>query len=338
MKAVLLTPERTLELADRAVPDEDPDAVLLQVELCGICGTDLHAAELGDLFAPPVVLGHEFTARVVAVGARVASCRVGDRVVVNPIALVCGACGPCLAGLPNQCIQALSSDCVGVGRDGGMAEYVSLDPAYLRPLPEDLPAAVGAWTEPLAVAVRGVHRGNLRAKDRITILGAGPIGQLTLQTALAYGARNIMVVESSSHRRNIALTCGASGASAPGDVDDVRGEYDVVFDCAGAPTTLDAAIRVVSSHGRVVVIGTNAGHTPLRERMSAHLKEVNITFSICYASVEFDAAIELLRDGRVDVGPLTTRIAAIDDYAAAFAEMRNPEASVKVLVAPVGMS
>jgi 2-desacetyl-2-hydroxyethyl bacteriochlorophyllide A dehydrogenase len=335
MQAVIFTQDRTFELTERPVPDVSPGEVLLEVELCGICGTDLHAAELEGLFAPPVVVGHEFTASVAAVGPRVDRVQVGQRVVVNPIARVCGTCGPCRAGLANQCVDALSKDCCGVGRDGGMAEYVALDAVYATPLPDGLPAAVGAWTEPLAVAVRGVRRGQVRVGDTVAILGAGPIGQLTLQAARAAGGRSILVVESSSMRRQTALACGASDIAHPDDLDGVDRLYDVVFDCTGAPAAVDAALRLVSYDGRVVVIGTYAGENPLHERMAAHMKEANITFSLCYGpSPEFEAAIDLLARGVVDVAPLTTRVAPIDEHAEAFAEMRNAETSIKVLIAP----
>jgi 2-desacetyl-2-hydroxyethyl bacteriochlorophyllide A dehydrogenase len=335
MKAVIFTEERTFELGERPTPDVSAGEVLLKVELCGICGTDLHAAELDGLFAPPVVVGHEFTASIAAVGSGVDRLRVGQRVVVNPIALVCGACGPCRAGLPNQCIEALTKDCCGVGRDGGMAEYVALDASYATPLPDGLSAAIGAWTEPLAVAVRGVRRGQVGIGDSVAILGAGPIGQLTLQAARAAGGRSILVVESSRLRRETALACGAGDVAHADDLDAVDRLYDVVFDCTGAPAAVDAALRLVSYDGRVVVIGTYAGENPLHERMTAHMKEASLTFSLCYGpSPEFESAIDLLARGVVDVAPLTTRVASIEEHAEAFAEMRNAESSIKVLIAP----
>jgi 2-desacetyl-2-hydroxyethyl bacteriochlorophyllide A dehydrogenase len=335
VKAVMFTEQRDFELAQRPVPVAGDGMVLLEVEMCGICGTDLHAAQLDGLFAPPVVVGHEFTASIAGLGKGVTGWAQGERVVVNPIALVCGTCPPCLAALPNQCVKALSSNCCGVGKDGGMAEYVAVEVAHLHRLPEAVSPQVGAWTEPLAVAVRGVRRSGLKVGESVAVVGAGPIGQLTLQVARAAGAGEALVVETSNFRRQTALRCGASEAVAPDGVADVDRRYDVVFDCTGAPAAVDTAVELAGHAGRIVVIGTYTGAPTLSEPMVAHMKEVTISFSVCYQDqAEFVAALGLLERGAVDVAPLTTRVAPLEDHAAAFAEMREPDQAIKVLLTP----
>jgi 2-desacetyl-2-hydroxyethyl bacteriochlorophyllide A dehydrogenase len=335
MQAVMFTETRDFELTDRPVPEPADGEVLLRVELCGICGTDLHAPLLEDLFTKPVVLGHEFTASVAAAGGGVSGIAIGERVVVNPIGLVCGNCPACLIGRTNMCERALTVDCCGVGKDGGMAEYIAVDSAYIHPIATDLPAEVGAWTEPLAVAVRGVRRAGIQIGERIAVLGAGPIGQLTLQVALAAGASEAAVVESSAYRREIATRCGASLALAPGELADLKAGYDVVFDCTGAAPALDSAISIVAPAGRIVVIGTYAESPTISAPLEAHFKELSITFSVCYLDRgEFEGALDLLERGAVDVRPLTTAIEPIESFAEAMDAMRVPDEAIKILLRP----
>jgi 2-desacetyl-2-hydroxyethyl bacteriochlorophyllide A dehydrogenase len=215
-----------------------------------------------------------------------------------------------------------------------MAEHVVLESVYLHRIPDSLTAEAGAWTEPVAVAVRGVRRGNVEIGDRVAILGAGPIGQVTLQVARAAGAGEAVVVETSEFRGGVARACGASEVLTPGDVPDLDRRFDVVFDCTGAPAALDTAADLVEHGGRVVVIGTYTDAPTLSTPMIPHFKEATITFSICYQEHDFARALDLLARGFVDVAPLTTRIDPLDVFAAAFSDMGNPEHTLKVLLSP----
>jgi 2-desacetyl-2-hydroxyethyl bacteriochlorophyllide A dehydrogenase len=216
-----------------------------------------------------------------------------------------------------------------------MAEYVAIEAAHVHRLADSLAPEIGAWTEPLAVAVRGVRRSGLTLGESVVVIGAGPIGQLTLQVARAAGAGEVLVVETSAFRREIARACGATGAIAPADLAAVDRRYDVVFDCSGAAPAFDTALELADHGGRVVVIGTYTDSPRLTSPMAAHAKEVTLTFSICYRDrEEFSAAVGLLERGVIDVRPLTTRVSPIEEYAAAFADMRNPDETIKVLLAP----
>jgi threonine dehydrogenase-like Zn-dependent dehydrogenase len=153
VKAVVLTPERKLELEDRPVREPGPREVLIASEYCGICGTDLHAADL-DIFAPPVTIGHEFSGVIAALGPGVTGWHVGDRVAVNPNGNTCNVCEACRASRPNLCTTAVFDNGLGVRRDGGMAEFATIPAVHLHQLPDSVDSKRGAWTEPLAVAIR----------------------------------------------------------------------------------------------------------------------------------------------------------------------------------------
>ena len=333
MRAVILDTDRTITLADRPHPDVGPGQVLVKPDFVGICGTDLHAPEL-DIFARPVVLGHEFAGRVVATGVGVKAWREGDKVTVNPNANVCHACAACRAGRYNLCHDAVFKNSIGVARDGGMADAVALDEVYLRRLPDSLSTQHGAWTEPLAVAVRAVRGASYRLGEPAVVIGAGPIGLLVVQVLRRAGATAIAVIEPAEFRRQKALEVGASEALAPGAeaVAYLGAEItpSFVFECSGHPTALQTAMSIVAPGGHVRLIGVG-GEPAAMNAMDALLKEVTISANFIY-DVEFEIAMNLLADGAVDVDALTSDILELGQFADAFSTLRRGGSAIKVLL------
>lgn len=333
MRAVVLTGESEVRLEE--VPDPVPDRheVLIRVQAAGICGTDLHAPQMAGMFAPGVVLGHEFAGTVVDVGADVRGLTAGQPVVVNPIALACGECQACRSGLGNQCMAALMQ-ISGVARNGGMAELVTVDSRAVHLVPEGLSARDAAWTEPLAVAVRAVWHGQVAPGTSVAVLGAGAIGQLVLQVALNAGAGNALVVEPSLFRREVAAACGASEVVEPAGISAVDRLFDVVFDCTGAPAAFSSALDLVGHGGRVVVLGSYTAPISL-EPGAMGRREASIVFSSVYRdSKEFSAALQMLARGIIDIGPLTTEVVPISRHGHAFSSLRDPERAVKIFLDP----
>jgi threonine dehydrogenase-like Zn-dependent dehydrogenase len=304
--------------------------VLIQVGAAGICGTDLHAPAMPAMFADNVVLGHEFSGTVVRGGTGVNRFEAGQPVVVNPIALSCGSCAACQRGLANQCLAALGA-CSGVARDGGMAEFATADQRSVHAVPDGVPVRQAAWTEPLAVAVRAVAHGGVRAGTTVAVAGAGAIGQLILQLVLNAGAGETLVVETSRLRRDVARACGAAQALAPGDVPGAGRLFDVVFDCTGAADAFAASLALVVPGGRVVVLGSYP--TPIS--LQGIGREASVVFSSVYRDDrEFAGALRLLARGLIDVAPLTTGIMPLTSYREAFASLRDPERAVKLFLDP----
>lgn len=333
MKAIVLTDDAEIRLVERPVPVAGPDAVLLRVNACGICGTDLHAPSMSDMFATDVVLGHEFSGTIVETGDGVGDLAAGDEVVVNPIALACGTCEACQRGLSNQCLTALTQTC-GVAKDGGMAEFVAVDRRHVHHVPEGVAVRDAAWTEPLAVAVRAVGLGSVHAGASIAILGAGAIGQLILQVALSAGAGESLVVEPSVYRREVARSCGASTVVSPDQASASPRLYDVVFDCTGVSAALATALALVGHGGRVVVAGSYTSPITFDAR-AASAREASIVFTAVYRDhLEFATALRLLERAVIDVSPLTTSILPITRHEEAFSSLRNPEQAVKILLDP----
>jgi threonine dehydrogenase-like Zn-dependent dehydrogenase len=327
--AVVLDEDRAPARVQRPDPVPSAQEVLLRPHCCGICGSDLHAGA-NPLFADGVVLGHEFTAEVLEVGSQAYGWEPGQLVVVNPNGFVCGHCRPCRTGRPNLCLVATTERAAGVCRDGGMAELVALHPAYLRALPDAVDSVRGAWVEPLAVAVRAVRRSRVRIGDRVAVIGGGPVGQLVLRVLRHAGIDDVVLVEPSPFRAALGRAAGAETfdveAAGSGDVEPA----DHVFECSGHPSALQLGIDLAVPGGSVKLVGfapTTVGFTP----GSALTKEVDVLTGFIYAE-EFEQAIDLLAAGSVDVGPLTTAVLPVTEFAAAFAALRDPERTMKVLL------
>jgi threonine dehydrogenase-like Zn-dependent dehydrogenase len=335
MKAVRLNEERKLELIDREDPVAGAGEVLVRSHYCGICGTDLHAAEL-DIFQDGVIIGHEFSGEIVAVGAGVTDWSVGDRIVANPNGLVCGKCKYCRSGRYNLCAVATVQNPLGVARDGGMAELVALKTPYLNRVPDGLDTKTAAWTEPLAVAVRAVRTSGIRVGDSVAVIGGGPVGQLVLQVARRSGAGTITVIEPSPFRRSLALEVGADDALTP---DDLRqridaGEWaqvDLVMECSGHPTAIQTAVDVAVAGATIRMIGMSPT-PPSLSSQDVLFKELTIMGGFIYVE-EFPIALDLLARGVIETGALTSLVTPMDNFGGAFEALRNPESTMKVLIA-----
>jgi threonine dehydrogenase-like Zn-dependent dehydrogenase len=337
VRAVIL-PERVggPVLAEVPEPWPRPGEVLVAPRLVGICGTDLHADGLRNLFRAPVVLGHEFVAEVVEVGGAdgvegPAGLCPGDRVVINPNGKVCGTCRECRAGLPNLCHSATRESCVGVQRDGGLAALCSLPLATVRPIPGDLADEVAVWTEPLAAAVRATSCLGEEPVELVAVLGAGPVGLLAAQLAGSAGAGGVLVVEPSPSRREVAQRLGFRTAE-PGEIGDARGRCDVVVECSGSPVALASAVGLARPAGTVVVLGVSPSGVTL-DATSLVTREVRIRGSMIYGP-EFDTALDLLQRGAVDVASLDSGTLPLRDFPAAFDRMRHTPTVQKLFLRP----
>jgi len=263
MPAIALARDRTIRLTERAVPEPADGELLLRVECCGICGSDLHSPDLPDLFPGGFVLGHEFVGTVLSAGSSAETPPVGARVVVNPNGKRLRHVR-CVPGWPAQPLPG----CHPPFRDRRASRR---RPRAVRdrrgpcrvPSPEGLVSRCAAWTETLATAVRAVRHSGLRLGDPVMVSGAGPVGLLAIQLLEAAGAGRVSVVEPSSFRRRAALQVGADDAADPSDVPRASDGAPVLwFECSGAARALDTAVRVVPDGGEVIVVGYRPRWSP----------------------------------------------------------------------------
>lgn len=335
MKAAVLHGPRSLRVQAAPAPAPAAGEVLVRVAIAGLCGTDYSIFSGERPVGYPRVMGHEFVGRVEAVGPGVTAPHVGDRVAIEPN-YSCGACPLCREGNRNLC---LSRTAIGIDVDGCFAELVRVPARCCWPAPSGVADEDLMVTEPLAVVVRAVARGQVRSGEAAAVVGAGTLGLLAVQVLRAHGAR-VLTVSRSGRRLRLAQELGAEAthASAEGRaLEDVAREFsqregvDCVVETAGTAQAAADALMLVRPGGRVVLTGLPHDPTPVRF-FSVVRREISIVGSMIYQD-EFADAMQLIATGRVKTRPLVTHRFALDEIERAFAVHREPS-SIKVAVAP----
>jgi 2-desacetyl-2-hydroxyethyl bacteriochlorophyllide A dehydrogenase len=329
MPAVVLTPDGRIALQDRPLPTPQPDQVLVEVDLCGICGSDLHASQLPQVYRADCILGHESTGRVAAVGDDVADWAVGQRVAVNPNGNVDGTCAFCRSGRPNFCRQATLETALGLQADGALAPLMAAFPGHLRPIPDELGALEAAWVEPTATALRAVELAGDLTGRTVLVTGGGPIGQLAARLAHLRSPAQILLMEPATRRAQFAAASHAVPI-APDAAEHDGPAVDVVLECSGSAAATATALKLLGPGGILVVVG--AGPESGFDSATILLKEIQVRGSYIYTD-EFDRAIDLLATRQVLVADLTTVISPLPDALTAFDALRAGEI-MKALVAP----
>jgi (R,R)-butanediol dehydrogenase/meso-butanediol dehydrogenase/diacetyl reductase len=336
MKAcVYRAPGAPLEIAE--VPDPVPGwgELVIRVKACGICGSDLHAAGRNFRMPAGTILGHEFAGVVEKLGDGVEGFGRGDPVVVMSY-LGCGECEACRTGEAQRCREV---KLVGFGEvAGGYAELMKTRPASVFKMPPGMSFREAATVEPLVVGLHGLHRAGFKAGESCVVMGAGPIGIVTMLWARFAGARAIVVSELTEHRRRLAREMGADAAVDPrmrnpaGMIEQLTGAGpQVIFECIGAPGAMAEAIAYAQRASRVVVIGVcteDDGFAPI----TAMSKELDMRFSLGMERAEIEMAIAMLAAGRVATAPMITHTMGIHDLPKAFAALTLPTNQSKVII------
>jgi (R,R)-butanediol dehydrogenase/meso-butanediol dehydrogenase/diacetyl reductase len=351
MKAARFYGPGDVRIDDIPEPATRPGTVKVEVQWCGICGTDLHEYLEGPIFAPtpeaphpitgesiPITLGHEFAGVVAEIGDGVTGVAVGDRVVVEPY-IICGRCDACQQGKYNVCRTLGFVGLSGFG--GGFSQYVVAEQRWIHPL-GDLGTDVGALIEPLAVAYHAVKLSGARPDHSALVFGAGPIGLVTTAALKARGVQQVMVVEPAQVRKEKAVVAGADHVLDPTST-DIVGEVreltkdrgaDVAFECAGIDRVLKTAIQSTRAGGTVVNVAI-WGHEASVAMNDLVFTEVKLVGSLAYAN-DHPATIKMVADGKVDPFQFITGRIGLDDIVAnGFDELiNNKESNVKILVNP----
>jgi L-iditol 2-dehydrogenase len=335
--SVLSRPGR-LELQERAVPRPGPQDVLVAVRSVGICGSDAHYFQHGRIadfvVRGPLVLGHESSGRIVAVGDGVDRERLGARVGIEP-GTACRACAQCKAGRYNLCQKMKFFATPPV--DGALAEYVLVPADLAFDLPDEISDDAGALLEPLSVAIWATGKAAITAGDSVLIAGAGPIGLIATQVARARGATTIVVTDIAPARLAVARRNGATATlaaredlDAPEDLNASQ-DFDAFLDCSGVPSAITAGIRSLRPAGRAVLVGTGPDEVTLPFGLLQRL-ELTITGTFRYANT-WPTAISLAATGAVDLdGLITDRFGLADADQAIMSTIQR--SSIKSIVEP----
>jgi (R,R)-butanediol dehydrogenase / meso-butanediol dehydrogenase / diacetyl reductase len=336
VRAVAIGEDRRLESTELEERRPQQEEVRVEVAFCGICGSDLHF-RASPLIPAGTVMGHEFAGTVSEVGEAVEGFSTGDRVAVYPFA-PCRRCPNCRRGDYHVCEQAAVMG-LGLGATpGAYAEAVLAHHSMLVPMPEELSFEHGALVEPLAVALHGIHIGEVTPEDRCVVIGAGPIGVMCALALEALGTDRVIVVEKNARRRDRMRSLGVDSVG----LDDVHTEIagalgdlpDVVLECAGNPAAPQLAIELVRSRGVIVLLGVL--EEPIRiSQLALILKEAQIRASFAYRRDEFEDAVELLAAGRLPADRLITRTAPLEHAQEMFERLEDPSTEeIKVLLSP----
>jgi (R,R)-butanediol dehydrogenase / meso-butanediol dehydrogenase / diacetyl reductase len=333
-------------------PSPGRDDVTVAVEWCGICGTDLEEWRNGPRFVPvgephpvtgrkaPLVLGHEVSGRIAALGDGVSELQEGDLVALDAL-IYCGECWWCRRHQVTLCPQLAA---IGLQADGGLAESVTVPARMCVPVPAGVTADTAALAEPIAVAVRALRRGRLALNESLVVLGAGMIGIASLVVGRSMGAAPIVVAEPIASRRELAQTLGADLTVDPREPDFIkmvrdvtaRRGADVAVDAAGSPDSGPAAIAAARPGGRAVVVGL-ASQPAQIDLFAFASAEKELIGSLSHVwDEDFAAAVRLLADRILTAEQVVGRRLSLEETVDhGFTAIEDPDAAgVKVQVSP----
>jgi 2-desacetyl-2-hydroxyethyl bacteriochlorophyllide A dehydrogenase len=319
MRAIVLDQPGSFRVAELPDPTPGPGQIVVKVDCCGICGTDLHIMD-GE-FPPtpyPITPGHEFAGTVAAIGRDVSiDLPVGARVAVDP-SLYCGYCRRCRSGRDNLCENwAAIGDTVA----GAFAEYVAVPAVNAHRLPDGVDGQLGAMVEPLACAVHGLRRLGPVFGDTILLTGAGTMGLLLLQLLVHAGAGPVTVVDRVSERLAVARKLGAARVAS--SLDDLDGErFEIAVDATGVPTVIDGASGLLDRGGRLLVFGVSPAEASISlSPFRVYNDEITVTGSMAILR-SFAPAAELIGSGAVDPRPLLSEPLPLEDFGEALRRVR----------------
>lgn len=343
MRAMVLR-GKALAIEEVDVPRPGPGQVLAKVLACGICGSDLHAAKyMEDMVAASrmsgsvswdnqdedagMVMGHEFVAEIVEAGAGVENVKTGDRVTSIPVLLE----------------PSSPTGFVAIGYStrfpGAYGQYVVMSSPTLLKVPDGLPDVTAATTEPCAVGLHAVREGRMQPGESAIVMGAGPIGLMTLLWLKREGAAHVTVSDYAPARRALAEKLGADLVVNPGEQNLAEAHVaatgkaaPVVFECVGVEGTLRQAMELVDRMGRVVVVGVCMKEDRIFPMVGIN-KQLTLKFVLGYTPAEYAEALGALADGSIDTSPMVTRTVTLDELPAAFEALADPH-DCKIVVLP----
>ena len=315
MKALVMHAYKRLDFEEVPMPGICSDEVLVRVQACSVCGSDVHGFDGSTgRRRPPVIMGHEASGVIEACGSDVKGYKAGDRVTFDST-IYCGTCDKCRAGLVNLCRsrQVLGVSCKEYNRSGCFAEYVNIPQHILYRLPDNVTYVQAAMVEPLSVAYHAATRTPIGKGDVVAVVGVGTIGLLTLQVVRALGAKQVIAVDIDDRklrtaRENGAFACvNSSDAQAAERIREAAGGgVDIAIDATGIEATVNLCIQSVKTGGRVVLIGNVAPDVrfPLQKVVTGQIS----VFGSCASAGEYPECLNLIAEGKVNVDAMISRV------------------------------
>lgn len=341
MKAIRVVDEKVPTVVQLDPVELAPKAVRIEVEACGICGTDLRRISVG--LADGLIPGHEFAGTIAEVGAAVDDWSPGDRVAVCPF-LTCGECEPCRAGesVVHCEREGVDWNWSGGTKDGGFATTVDVDPAQLVRVPDSLPLAHAALAEPLACGIHAAVIARIDSSSSAVVIGAGPIGVLTVLALQHRGVERIVVVQRSEARRRFVeqhLGVPAVGLDRAADAvaANLDGPADIAFDCSGNREAITLAFGLIPTRSEVIATGISAEPFSV-EPFGLVVRERRVLGCAAYSVAEFAEAVAALSETSIDLETLVTSEIGLDEVPETIATLLagGRREDLKILIRPRG--
>lgn len=339
MKAVVFrSVGEPLQIEEVERPRADPGMLVFRVGACGICASDLHAAEVPGMLDAGNVLGHEYSGEVVAVGEGVSGWNLGDRLIAFP-GRPCGNCTACHDGRFEACEHFVLQG-FDPRMPGAYAEYSTCMAALAFRIPQTLSDTEAATVEPLAVGLGAWKAAQPAPGASVLIVGAGIIGLSVMKWAKFFGASDVGVSEMVPARQARASRAGADLVIDASTDPDPVAEFErvtgrrpaVIFECVGRPL-IHRLIEMAPPGAQLVMVGTGMQEERFTV-LSAAMKRLRMTFTLGYEPGDFDFVLRMLGSGRISVDPLITATVGLDEAPAMFARLAQPNDHCKVLITP----
>lgn len=328
---------KPLVLKELPTPRPGPGKLLLKVEACGVCGSDIHAS-MGAV-APGTIMGHEYAGRVVEVGEGVAGTwQPGDKLIAIG-AKVCGKCPACLRGEQLAC-ETLVMQGFDPEEQGAYAEYTTCRADMAFKLPADFDPRQAAAIEPLSVGLQAWRVAQVAPGSDVLVIGAGAIGLAVVKWARFFGARSVTVSEMVPARLRRAELAGATltvdAAKVANPVAAFKAqtgrEPSVIFECIGRPI-FAPLVEMAPKGVHIVMVGACMESESFQSVMAC-VKRLRVTYAFAYEREDFEFTLEMLVSGLLTVDPLITATVGMDAFPAMFESLKQPNDHCKVLVTP----
>lgn len=317
-----------------------PGQVLLRVEACGVCGSDIGRMMVKGAHRMPLICGHEFSGRIVDASDDVTDFALGDLVTVPPL-IPCNRCPRCREGQFSLCEDY---DYFGSRRDGAYTETVLSPVTNVLKVPAGVDPVAAAMTDPAAIALHALRKTKLRAGSSVAVVGAGPIGLFAIQFARISGATRIAAIDVSQQKLSMASQAGADAVFLDADScgEQFPEGFDVVFESAGVPVAENAAVRLCAPQGEAVFVGIPLVDVPLTVENYAHFLRQEVTllgswnsFSAPWPGSEWTDTLQWFASGALRWEFMVTHDLSIDEVPRMLKAMHErSEHSSKVIFRP----
>jgi len=348
MKAAVFHGKKDMRLESRAVPVPTVNQMLIKIEYCGICGTDIESYQNGNMIPPGMVFGHENVGIVCALGEGVAGYALGDRVLCGPPTHCAENCTPCQNGQSNLCLYGFGRT-AGIRRfDGGYAQYMLInDVAHtmLIKVDDNTDPKEAVLFDIVCVAVHAIRKSGFRIGDNVVVSGTGSIGLSAIRLLRAAGANRIVALGTTPSKFDLIRSFGADIVINARKCADIKGELcrffgsdvaaDIAFECAGNQQSLqNCLLQCVKPGGEVMLVGSIA--TPIGDIIPNRfaIKEINLTTSFVYTPEEARMYLEMISVRKLRFSDLVTDIISLEDCVTQGLERQDRSKQLKVLINP----